>query len=152
MYLLFSGNECYIYYYVLLICFFNIIIYYNYNRRLSFSPDGCLLVIPTGIHKQHLLSSSSSSSSSQTNKSNHPHNNKGGRSYCTHIFARDHWTTPCLSLIGLEEPSVAIRFCPRLFKLIKHTHTTSATVVGNNNNNNNNNNNKSTSLFQGHYR
>jgi chromatin assembly factor 1 subunit B len=77
-------------------------------RRLAFSPDGLLLFTPTGVYRPP------SSSSSQRPQS------AGGKAaptvFCTHIFVRDHFDLPAVSLVGLEDPSVAVRCCPRLFK------------------------------------
>lgn len=64
-------------------------------RRPSFSPDGSLLITPAGIHRP--------------TESSAP-------SFCTHIYLRDHLNSPIVSLVGLEEPSVAVRCCPLLFE------------------------------------
>lgn len=100
----------------------------SFFRRLSFTPDGALLIVPTGIHRNP-------NSVSTKNKAN-----VNAKSYCTHIFHRDQLlnntcSMPALSLIGLDDPSVAIRVNPRLFK-----HVTSA------------NNPDAISLFRGDYR
>jgi chromatin assembly factor 1 subunit B len=71
-------------------------------RRLSFSPDGALLVVPTGVHRDLKA----------------PANAQQARTYATHVFVRDSWQTPAVSLAGLEEPSVGVRFCPRPFQLL----------------------------------
>lgn len=88
----------------------------SFFRRLSFTPDGALLIVPTGIHRNPLSATnkgkSSSSSTTPGGKS------LNDRSFCTHVFSRQDFTVPCLSLTGLEEPSVAVRCCSRLFKLI----------------------------------
>jgi hypothetical protein len=95
-------------------------------RRLSFSPDGSLLIVPAGVYRPQPQSSSSttggakalpSPSSSSTSSNN---NINSALSYCTHIFKRGHFSTPVLSLMGPDDPSVAIRCCPRLFKLMKN--------------------------------
>jgi chromatin assembly factor 1 subunit B len=41
------------------------------------------------------------------------------KSFCTHIFGRENRSTPYISLVGLEDPAVAIRCSPRLYKLVK---------------------------------
>ncbi len=69
----------------------------SFFRRPSFSPDGALFVAPTGIYRNL-------SSLQQT--------------FCTHVFSRTLMTSPIMSLVGLEDPSVVIRFSPVLFKLI----------------------------------
>lgn len=85
---------------------------YCIDSRLSFSPDGSLLVVPTGVHR-HLKGSSTTPSSSNNNH----------RSYATHIFVRDNWQTPAASLIGAEEPSVGVRFCPKPFQLLNDSNS-----------------------------
>lgn len=86
----------------------------SFFRRLTFTPDGQLLLTPTGIHRP-------------------PSNVSHSKSFCTHVYSRQQLMqnssanssatnsgssiSPCLSLIGLEDPSVAVRCCPRLFKL-----------------------------------
>jgi hypothetical protein len=121
-------------------------------RRLSFSPDGSLLIVPAGVYRpqqqQQLPSSSTtggtkaspslSASSSSVNsvKEKDNNNNTSAQSYCTHIFKRGHFSTPVLSLMGPDDPSVAIRCCPRLFKLMK----------------NKNGSEEEESLFEGKYR
>jgi hypothetical protein len=121
-------------------------------RRLSFSPDGSLLIVPAGVYRpqqqQQLPSSSTtggakaspslsaSSSSANSVKEKDNNNNTSAQSYCTHIFKRGHFSTPVLSLMGPDDPSVAIRCCPRLFKLMK----------------NKNGSEEEESLFEGKYR
>lgn len=99
-------------------------------RRLSFSPDGCLLVVPTGVHRNMTPPSSSSSNNGlkpiqqkiASSVAQQQHQQQQ-RSFATHIFARDQWATPCISLLGLDEASVAIRFCPKLFELVQYPVT-----------------------------
>lgn len=127
---------------------------------MNYSPDGNLLVVPTGIHKPpHTNNSKPSASDKEVGA--HNTNNATAiatitsttttntttttattttaatnnvvevvkpsllseyttlaqqRTFCTHVFSRHHYSNPCISLIGLEEASVAVRFCPRLFK------------------------------------
>lgn len=88
---------------------------YCIDSRLSFSPDGSLLVVPTGVHR-HLKGSSTTPPSSNNNH----------RSYATHIFVRDNWQTPAASLIGAEEPSVGVRFCPKPFQLLNDSNSVSS--------------------------
>ena len=83
--------------------------------RLSFSPDGLLLVAPTGLHRPPQPKKNVSTSSGTAAKSAAAAADSS-RSFCTHIFSRFSLTSPCLSLVGLEDPSVAVRFCPLLFK------------------------------------
>ena len=77
-------------------------------RRLSFSPDGALLIVPTGLMKPSLLQSVETKSRPSSS------------GFATHIFHRSDLSTPVVSLAGLDEPSVAVRCCPRLFKMVQH--------------------------------
>jgi hypothetical protein len=77
------------------------------NSRLSFSPDGSLLVVPTGVHRNLKPTNGASGTSSRT--------------YATHVFVRDFWQTPAITLTGMEEPSVGIRFCPKPFQMLPST-------------------------------
>jgi hypothetical protein len=85
----------------------------NSLRRLTFSPDGSLLVTPTGIHKPAKVHTASAAH------------------FATHIFHRGLETseltlitlladlsTPIVSLLGLESPSVAVRFSPLLYQMV----------------------------------
>ena len=76
-------------------------------RRPAFTPDGSLLITPTGIHRPLTTQSPEDARSSDAVPS-----------FCTHVFLRDHLQSPIVSLVGLEEPSVAIRCCPLLFKRV----------------------------------
>ncbi len=78
----------------------------SFFRRLSFSPDGNFLVTPTGVYKP------SPSTGNVTS------NQLFSSSFATHIFLRDQLMSPVVSLTGLEEPSVVIRFSPVLYKPI----------------------------------
>ena len=88
-------------------------------RRPSFSPDGSLLITPTGV------SGTSSSSTATEDASSSP-----GPSFCTHLFLRDHLQSPIVSLVGLEEPSVGVRCCPLLYELVSHDHDTGGNSEG----------------------
>jgi chromatin assembly factor 1 subunit B len=77
-------------------------------RRPSFTPDGSLLITPAGIHRPV----SSATLGNDTSML--------GSSFCTHVFLRDHLQTPIVSLVGLEDPSVAVRCSPILYKLVEH--------------------------------
>ena len=94
-------------------CFFRYVNVYYLNervvnhvhiRRPCFTPDGSLLLAPAGIMKPEKAEGNSPSP---------------GR-FCTHVFHRSDLSTPVLSLAGLEEPSVVVRCCPRVFKPVEH--------------------------------
>lgn len=82
-------------------------------RRPAFSPDGALLVTPMGLFK-------TSAANPLVAGIDPP-----SPSYCTHVFSRASFfqpnaisgntVMPIYSLTGKEEPSVAVRFNPRLF-------------------------------------
>jgi len=98
--------------------------------RLTFTPDGLLLIAPTGIHRPAVdKASSSSSAGSSADKAAH-RGAAGAKSFCTHIFSRNALTTPCASLVGLEDPSVAVRCCPRLYKLLPSPSGAEAFIHG----------------------
>ena len=68
----------------------------SFFRRLSYSPDGRLLVVPSGQYKQ------------ETDRTVD----------CTFVFARTCLTKPVMYLPTLDKPSVVVRFNPRLYQLI----------------------------------
>lgn len=72
----------------------------TFFRRLSFSPDGELIVIPSGVID---LESSSEK----------PLNT-------TYIYTRNSLKTPSIVLPSPDQYTVAVRFCPLLFELRKH--------------------------------
>jgi chromatin assembly factor 1 subunit B len=80
----------------------------SYFRRPDFTPDGTLLISPTGVFKPSSVAGAADASAAG-----------GATSFCTHVFWRDHLQSPILSLTGLEDPSVAVRCCPVLFKLVR---------------------------------
>ena len=85
-------------------------------RRVVCSPDGALVIAPTGIHRPPNAPKVAASGSKTD-----PTPPGTGNSYCTHVFARDNLASPCVSLVGLEEPSIAVRCCLRPYKLIPHS-------------------------------
>ena len=84
-------------------------------RRVVCSPDGALVIAPTGIHRPPNAPKVTASGTKTD-----PTPPGTGNSYCTHVFARDNLASPCVSLVGLEEPSIAVRCCLRPYKLIPH--------------------------------
>ncbi|CRL06429.1 CLUMA_CG019620, isoform A [Clunio marinus] len=71
----------------------------TFFRRLCFSPDGNIIVVPAGI--------------AEVEGSNMKPLNT------TYIFTRNNLKTPSIILPSPDNFSVAIRFCPQLFKLRK---------------------------------
>ena len=67
-----------------------------HRRRAAWSPDGLFAVVPAGLY--------------QKNASSAPF-------YVTHVLARRNPTTAFAILPSGRKPSVAVRFCPLLFKL-----------------------------------
>lgn len=65
------------------------------SRRPCFTPDGALLLVPTGVYKSA----------------------SGQQSFCTYVVSRNNLTTPIVCLPGLEEPSIAVRCSPVVYKL-----------------------------------
>eukprot|EP01041_Mallomonas_annulata_P001666 gene1666-3220_t len=83
-------------------------------RRLAFSPDGSLLITPSGVLRSTVSENVAMTTSATTTA-------QPAASFCTHIFSREHMNQPLLSLSGLEEPSVAVRFSPVLYRMIPST-------------------------------
>lgn len=82
----------------------------NACRRPNFSPDGALLVSPTGIYRNP----KPTDGIAHTHAHVHAH-----QSFATHIYSREDLATPAISLVGLEDPSVGVRFSPVLYHPIK---------------------------------
>ena len=77
----------------------------SFFRRLSFSPDGSLLVAPTGIWRPDLPGSTLT-----TNKQSEPES-------AVYIYARSALRRgPVAVLAGLKKPATVVRFCPLLFQ------------------------------------
>lgn len=86
----------------------------SFFRRVACSPDGALVIAPTGIHRPPNAPKLAPGAKAD------PAQAGTGNSYCTHVFSRDNLASPCVSLVGLEEPSIAVRCCLRPYKLIPH--------------------------------
>ena len=96
----------------------------SFFRRPTFSPDGAILITPTGIHRPF------QDTANDENKNGSSNGSGNGRqlttyiapemkkSFCTYIFTRSQYAIPAISLYGLEEPSVAVRCSPVLYKMI----------------------------------
>ena len=90
----------------------------SFFRRPCFSPDGNLLITPTGIHRS-MPHPKDDKSNDGLNENAAIKNPALSNSFCTHIYSRDHLVSPIISLVGLEDPSVSVRCSPILYKLIK---------------------------------
>ena len=73
----------------------------SFFRRLAYSPDGRILVVPSGQYKQ------------ETDKTIN----------CTFVFSRTCLSKPVLYLPTLKKPSILVRFNPRLYQLIPDTQS-----------------------------
>lgn len=76
----------------------------SFFRRLSFSPDGQILVTPAGIMETNF----------EQNKSKITTN-------VSYVFARKSFTKPVLCIPSLDQYSVAVQFSPILYKLKEDT-------------------------------
>ena len=106
--------------YIALVILIPVLMLYNTlccPRRPTFTPDGLLLITPMGIYHPITANTSNTPASANINP---------GVSYCTHVYSRGCFTAPHIastggnccpiySLVGLDEPSVAVRCNPRLF-------------------------------------
>ena len=101
-------------------CFPNIFFLTNYTlfpcSRPCFSPDGALLITPTGIHRPIPMKDIKEKEGKDKNITDADYEKR--KSFCTHIFIRSQLSIPAISLIGLEEPSTAVRFSPILYKMV----------------------------------
>lgn len=75
----------------------------TFNRRLCFSPDGELIILPSGLMED--LSGNSSN------------NNVSKPMNTTYIFTRYNTKTPAVILPAMDQYTVAVRCCPQLFTL-----------------------------------
>jgi chromatin assembly factor 1 subunit B len=78
----------------------------SFFRRPAFSPDGALFMAPTGVYRPTVDKTGSLKDLPSS-------------SFCTHVFSREHLTSPIISLSGLEEPSIAVKFSPVVYKLVR---------------------------------
>ncbi len=76
-------------------------------RRPTFTPDGQLFIAPTGVYKHN----------EDITKPLDPEVEVSQKSFCTHVFSRNRMTAPIASLTGLEDPSVAVKCNPVLYKM-----------------------------------
>ncbi|EEB07117.1 CAF assembly factor complex subunit B [Schizosaccharomyces japonicus yFS275] len=82
----------------------------TFFRRPAFSPDGSLLITPTGVYKD-------------------PNQNKTDTSNSVHVFTRSGLNSqPAITLSGFNKPAVVVRFSPILYTL-KQTQDVSNSVL-----------------------
>ncbi|XP_065202703.1 chromatin assembly factor 1 subunit B [Planococcus citri] len=80
----------------------------TFYRRLSFSPDGSLLIVPSGILETQTVPQSSSNSENASKPKN-----------ATYIFSRNSFNEPVMYYPSGDQFSVAVRCCPILFQSSK---------------------------------
>ena len=81
----------------------------SFFRRLSFSPDGALLITPAGLNK--VVDSTSSSTMSEVDENGEELSN------CAYIYPRNTMLKYPIGFIGnYPKPSIAIRWCPMLYQ------------------------------------
>jgi len=73
----------------------------SFFRRVDWSPDGNLLIVPCGQFKDVQKKDGSNL-----------------RRPTTYVYLRNKWQSPALQLPGISKPSVGVRFNPKLFKLV----------------------------------
>jgi len=67
----------------------------SFFRRLSWSPDGSFVVIPSGVYREDVESP---------------------EMHTAYMYARGKWTSPIAHVPGQTKPVVAVRFCPVVFE------------------------------------
>eukprot|EP00877_Chromochloris_zofingiensis_P011531 jgi/Chrzof1/6631/Cz19g03120.t1 len=80
----------------------------TFFRRLSWSPDGSFLAVPSGLFKQEV---------------------DGAPLNTTYVFARGEWSSPLYHLPSLSKPTVAVRFCPVIFQSLASPQAGSAAAA-----------------------
>lgn len=82
----------------------------TFFRRNSWSPDGSLLILPSGIFRTQIAPSTSSNDTPTGNVSVKVSNT-------AYVFSRGDFRRPVCHFPGHEKVVVATKFCPVLFKL-----------------------------------
>ena len=111
----------------------------SFFRRLAWSPDGLLLITPSGIFRETNSggTGSSSSSSSTTMETgtdleivvNKPVYRRS--QFVSYVFTRHDLTKPALVLPHGTHASVAVRFCPQLYALWEEEESNSSSTENN---------------------
>ncbi|KAI0649790.1 WD40 repeat-like protein [Trametes meyenii] len=93
----------------------------NFFRRLTFSPDGGLLLTPAGQFEDPSVIPSTTSKSSETSRGRKGNPNAGDikdNSSSVYIYSRANFARPPIArLPGHKKASVAVRFSPVLYEL-----------------------------------
>ena len=96
--------------------------YTNFFRRLTFSPDGGLLLTPAGQFEDPSVNPTKSGEDSVPARGRRGHPSEGGStsnsSSSVYIYSRANFTKPPIAqLPGHQKASVAVRFSPILYEL-----------------------------------
>ncbi|KAF5404584.1 Chromatin assembly factor 1 subunit b [Paragonimus heterotremus] len=97
----------------------------SFFRRLSFSPDGLLLICPSGNLEEAVFAGSVVTAASlATNVTSAPQSDSSvsaipivAPQHAAHLFLRSNFTRPAVSLPTGARPVVTVRFCPQPFQL-----------------------------------
>ncbi|KAF9531090.1 WD40-repeat-containing domain protein [Crepidotus variabilis] len=95
----------------------------NFFRRLTFSPDGGLLLTPAGQFDDPFANlKSAGEESAPRGRRGHPSDSNGGltqgKTSSVYIYSRANFArAPIAQLPGHKKPSVAVRFSPVLYEL-----------------------------------
>ena len=94
----------------------------SFFRRLTMSPCGNLILVPTGISKNNNDTTSTSTSTSTTTTNNTANdNNSTETTNCVYIFARstlkDNLNKPIMKISNLKKPALIISFNPNFYKI-----------------------------------
>lgn len=88
----------------------------SFFRRLTFSPDGSLLVTPLGIYRES--ENRTSTAATDDKKDQKDDAETSIETNTVYVFTRAGLNRgPICHLPGLKKPAIAVKFCPQLFKL-----------------------------------
>jgi len=85
----------------------------TFCRRLSFSPNGELLLVPAGLLPNAKSSNGPGGSGSSACK----------KSNAVVVFCRHSWTTPCALIPTVDSYSIATKWCPVYFNRNRELHS-----------------------------
>ncbi|KAI0773000.1 WD40 repeat-like protein [Trametes elegans] len=91
----------------------------NFFRRLTFSPDGGLLLTPAGqFEDPSVIPSATKAGESSRGRKGHPSSSDKDGSSSVYIYSRANFARPPIArLPGHKKASVAVRFSPVLYEL-----------------------------------